>query len=184
MTDPYQPQQPYDPNQPQQPYSDPYGAPQPGSGAPYGGQPGSPGPSYGNQPGSPASPYSGQPYTGQPYSGQEYGGQQPYGGQYSGPQYGAQGYGTPQYSGAGYPPQSSSTNVMAILSLVFAFVFAPVGIVLGHIAKKQIKERGEQGSGLATAGLVLSYIFTGLTLAFCCIGVIAAIATDGSSTTY
>ncbi|MGN9911871.1 DUF4190 domain-containing protein [Phytohabitans sp. LJ34] len=179
MTDPYQPQQPYDPNQPQQPYSDPYGTPQPGSGAPYGSQPGSPGPSYGSQPGSPASPYSGQPYTGQ-----EYGGQQPYGGQYSTPQYGAQGYGTPQYAAGGYPPQSSSTNVMAILSLVFAFIFAPVGIVLGHIAKKQIKERGEQGSGLATAGLVLSYIFTGLTLAFCCIGVIAAIATDGSGTTY
>lgn len=184
MTDPYQPQQPYDPNQPQQPYSDPYGAQQPGSGAPYGSQPGSPGPSYGSQPGSPASPYSGQPYTGQPYSGQEYGGQQPYGGQYSTPQYGAQGYGTPQYAAGGYPPQSSSTNVMAILALVFAFVFAPVGIVLGHIAKKQIKERGEQGSGLATAGLVLSYIFTGLTLAFCCIGVIAAIASGDGSTTY
>jgi Domain of unknown function (DUF4190) len=185
MTDPYQPQQPYDPNKPQQPYSDPYGTPQPGSpAAPYGSQPGSPGPSYGNQPGSPATPYSGQPYTGQPYSGQEYGGQ-PYGGQYSTPQYGAQGYGAAQYPTSGYgAPQSSSTNVMAILSLVFAFVFAPVGIVLGHIAKKQIKERGEQGSGLATAGLVLSYIFTGLTLAFCCIGVIAAIATDGSNSTY
>ncbi|GAA4458033.1 hypothetical protein GCM10023170_055200 [Phytohabitans houttuyneae] len=186
MTDPYQPHQPYDPNQPQQPYSDPYGAQQPGSpAAPYGSQPpGSPGPSYGSQPGSPAAPYSGQPYTGQPYSGQEYG-SQPYGGQYSTPQYGAQGYGSPQYPTTGYPAQSSSTNVMAILSLVFAFVFAPVGIVLGHIAKKQIKERGEQGSGLATAGLVLSYIFTGVTLAFCCIGVIAAIASgDGSGTTY
>ena len=185
MTDPYQPHQPYDPNQPQQPYSDPYGTQQPGSpAAPYGSQPGSPGPSYGSQPGSPASPYSGQPYTGQPYSGQEYG-SQPYGGQYSTPQYGAQGYGASQYPAGGYPPQSSSTNVMAILSLVFAFVFAPVGIVLGHIAKKQIKERGEQGSGLATAGLVLSYIFTGLTLVFCCIGVIAAIASGGDSgTTY
>lgn len=181
MTDPYQPQQPNDPNQPQQPYSDPYGTPQPGSPGPsYGSQPpGSPGPSYGSQPGSPAAPYSGQPYTGQPYSGQEYGGQQPYGGQYSTPQYGANPY-QPNYP----PPQSSNTNVMAILSLVFAFVFAPVGIVLGHIAKKQIKERGEQGSGLATAGLVLSYIFTGLSLAFCCIGIIAAIATDGSSTSY
>ena len=180
MTDPYQPQQPYDPNQPQQPYSDPYGTSQPGSPGPSYGQPGSPGPSYGGQPGSPAAPYSGQPY-----QGQEYGGQ-PYGGQYSQPQYGAQGYGAAQYPTSGYgAPQSSSTNVMAILSLVFAFVFSPVGIVFGHIAKKQIKERGEQGAGLATAGLVLSYIFTGLTLAFCCIGVIAAIASGGDSgTTY
>ena len=48
---------------------------------------------------------------------------------------------------------------MSILSLVFAFVFAPLGIVFGHIAKKQIRRTGEGGSGLATAGLVLGYIF-------------------------
>jgi hypothetical protein len=73
---------------------------------------------------------------------------------------------------------------MAILSLVFAFVFSPVAIVFGHIAKKQIKERGEQGSGLATAGLVLGYIFTGLYVLGCCGFIVAAIASDGSSTTY
>jgi hypothetical protein len=58
--------------------------------------------------------------------------------------------------------------VLAILSLVFAFVFAPVGIVLGHIARKQIRQTGEQGAQLATWGLVLSYIFTGLYLIGCC----------------
>jgi hypothetical protein len=56
--------------------------------------------------------------------------------------------------------QVRGTNVMAILALVFAFVFAPLGIVFGHLAKKQISRTGEQGSGLATAGLVLGYIFT------------------------
>ena len=55
--------------------------------------------------------------------------------------------------------QVRGTNVMSILSLVFAFVFAPLGIVFGHIAKKQIRRTGEGGSGLATAGLVLGYIF-------------------------
>lgn len=65
---------------------------------------------------------------------------------------------------------------MAILSLVFAFVFAPVGIVLGHIAKKQLKQTGEQGDGLATAGLVLSYVFTGLAVLACCGAAIAAVA--------
>jgi hypothetical protein len=49
---------------------------------------------------------------------------------------------------------------MSILSLVFAFVFPPLGIVFGHIAKKQIRRTGEAGSGFATAGLVLGYIFT------------------------
>jgi Domain of unknown function (DUF4190) len=58
------------------------------------------------------------------------------------------------------PQQVRGTNVMSILSLVFAFVFAPLGIVFGHIAKKQIRRTGEGGSGLATAGLVLGYIFT------------------------
>jgi hypothetical protein len=66
---------------------------------------------------------------------------------------------------------------MAILSLVFAFVFAPAGIVLGHIARRQIRERGEEGAGVATAGLILSYIFTGLTLLVCCGVLIAAIST-------
>jgi Domain of unknown function (DUF4190) len=58
------------------------------------------------------------------------------------------------------PQQVRGTNVMSILSLVFAFVFPLLGIVFGHIAKKQIRRTGEGGSGLATAGLVLGYIFT------------------------
>ena len=65
-----------------------------------------------------------------------------------------------QHPQVGAAPAVRGTNVMAILSLVFAFVFSPVGIVFGHIAKKQIRRTGEQGNGLATAGLVLSYIFT------------------------
>ena len=65
------------------------------------------------------------------------------------------------YRGA---PPATGTNVMAILALVFAFVFPVAGIVFGHVAKSQIRRTGEQGSGLATAGLVLSYIFTILTI--------------------
>jgi hypothetical protein len=75
-----------------------------------------------------------------------------------------------------YPPPPPRYNVMAILSLVFAFVFAPVGIVLGHIAKRQLRDSGELGDGLATAGLILSYIFTGFAVLACCVGVIAAAA--------
>ncbi len=58
-----------------------------------------------------------------------------------------------------YAP-SASTNGMAIAALVCAFLFAPLAIVLGHIARGQIKRTGEGGRGLATAGLVLGYIFT------------------------
>ena len=48
---------------------------------------------------------------------------------------------------------------MAILGLVFAFVFSPLGIVFSAIGLKQIKERREGGRGLALAGLILSIIF-------------------------
>ena len=168
--DPYQPQQPYGQQpgyDPTSPYSqDPYAAP--ASGAPASGQP------YGQQP-----PYGQQqpPYgTPTPASGQPYGQ----------PQYGQQpGYGQP-YAQQPYSPQAP-TNTMAILALVFAFVFSPAAIVMGHVAKKQIRQTGESGEGLATAGLWLGYIFTSLYVLLCAFYVIVVIFAIGSSnaaTTY
>lgn len=61
--------------------------------------------------------------------------------------------------GGYYPPppaQGPPTNTMAIISLVLAFVFAPAGLILGFIARKQIKETGEGGAGLALAGIIIS----------------------------
>ena len=49
---------------------------------------------------------------------------------------------------------------MAIASLICAFVFAPLGIIFGHISLSQIKRTGEEGHGLAVAGLVISYLIT------------------------
>jgi len=57
---------------------------------------------------------------------------------------------------------------MAILGLVFAFVFSPLGIVFSAIGLKQVKERREGGRGLALAGLILSIVFVIL-------GIIAAV---------
>lgn len=54
-----------------------------------------------------------------------------------------------------------ATNVMAILSLVFAFVFAVLGVVFGHMALGQIRRTGESGRGLAIAGLVVGYVSLG-----------------------
>jgi hypothetical protein len=171
--DPYQPQQPY--GQPYDPTApaggQPYGQP-PTSGQPYG-QPPTSGQPYGQPPTS--EPY-GQPTTGQPYGQPTY--QQPQG--YGAPGYGAPGYGAPGYGAPGYVPVAS-TNTMAILALVFAFIFSPAAIVLGHLAKKQIRQTGEQGEGLATAGLWLGYIFTGLGVLVCAIYVIVAIVFVGSA---
>jgi hypothetical protein len=74
------------------------------------------------------------------------------------PQPGEQpGYAQPAYGQPGFQPQK--TNTMAILGLVFAFVFTPLGIVFSAIGLKQIKERREGGRGLALAGLILSIVF-------------------------
>jgi peptidyl-prolyl cis-trans isomerase B (cyclophilin B) len=63
-----------------------------------------------------------------------------------------------------YPPNPAprQTNTMAIVALVTAFFFAPLGIVFGHIALSQIQRSDEDGRGLAIAGLVVGYVFTGL----------------------
>lgn len=66
-------------------------------------------------------------------------------------------------SDAGYPA-ARKTNVMAILALVFAFVFAPLGIVFGAVGLGQIRQTGEDGAGLAKAGLVLGIVLTVLGL--------------------
>src|SRR5689334_8320213 len=63
----------------------------------------------------------------------------------------------------GYPPPRP-TNALAIASLVCAFLFAPLGIVFGHLSLSQIRRTGEEGRGLAVAGLVIGYLITVLTV--------------------
>jgi eukaryotic-like serine/threonine-protein kinase len=57
------------------------------------------------------------------------------------------------------PPQRSPINPLATMSLLFAFVFAPVGAILGHRGLAQIRRTGEPGRERAVAGVVLSYVF-------------------------
>ena len=66
-------------------------------------------------------------------------------------------FGSPTPTVAPAPP--GEVNTLATLSIVFAFVFAPVGVVLGHVALAQISRRGERGRDRALIGLTLSYVF-------------------------
>lgn len=88
----------------------------------------------------------------------------------------------------GYHPgpygPTRGTNLFAVLSLVFAFVFAPAGIVLGHLAKRQIPRTGEEGDQLATWGLILSYVFTALGVLVCCGGIALVIAAGSNGNGY
>ena len=39
-----------------------------------------------------------------------------------------------------------------------------VGAILGHVSRKQIRERGEGGDGMALAGIIVGWIATALGL--------------------
>jgi len=90
---------------------------------------------------------------------------QPYG-------YPPQGY--PQY--AQQPPMPVGTNGLAIASLICAFVFPIVGVILGHIALNQIKQTNQEGRGLAIAGLAIGYSAIGIGLIIACVYIIAIAA--------
>jgi hypothetical protein len=56
-------------------------------------------------------------------------------------------------------------NTMAIAALVFAVLFAPAGVVMGHVAKRQIRRTGESGGAIATGALFVGYT---ILLCACC----------------
>lgn len=55
---------------------------------------------------------------------------------------------------------------MANLALVFALLFAPLGIVFGVIARAQIDRTREEGGSLALAGIVVGSVFTALIIPY------------------
>ncbi|MCL2453779.1 MAG: DUF4190 domain-containing protein [Micrococcales bacterium] len=98
---------------------------------------------------------------------------------YAQPGYGQPGHGQPGYGQPPYAQQAvyyqqtvyapgPPSNGMAIASLISSLVGilvwgigAVVGVILGHIAMKQLRTSGEAGKGMATAGLIIGYIQIG-----------------------
>lgn len=54
-------------------------------------------------------------------------------------------------------PSVQKTNTFALASIPLGLLVPPVGIALGHIARKRIKQTGEQGANLALIGQVIGY---------------------------
>jgi hypothetical protein len=133
-------------------------------------------------PAQPVSPYAPQAHPAQPYPAQPYPAQ-PYPAQ-PGPYTPASGYEVPPaaqpyptgYPGYGYPVvPAEPTNGLAIAALVVSIIggvglcfyglggyLGIVGAILGHVAGKQIRERGGQGAGMAKAGVIVGWIATAI----------------------
>lgn len=88
------------------------------------------------------------------------------------------GYGPPP--GYGYPPRPSrGTNGFAIASLVLGiiclyWVGSVLAIIFGFIARKQIRDSGDQGRAMATAGIVLGFSW------FVLLGVLVLLGVSGA----
>jgi uncharacterized membrane protein len=58
------------------------------------------------------------------------------------------------------PATQSRFNTLAILAIVAAYPLPVVGIVLGIIARQQLRTRGERGAGLALAAIIVGVLFS------------------------
>jgi peptidyl-prolyl cis-trans isomerase B (cyclophilin B) len=66
----------------------------------------------------------------------------------------------PQSQPLPYPEPKKPTNGLAIASIICGVLFAPLGILFGHLSLWQIKRNGDDGRNLAVAGLIVGYSLT------------------------
>jgi hypothetical protein len=78
-------------------------------------------------------------------------------------------FGVMPYQGGYYPVVTTPTSGLAIGALIcgiaeiFTLGFAAIpAVILGHLARSNIKRTGERGDGMAIAGLVLGYLGIGI----------------------
>lgn len=88
--------------------------------------------------------------------------------------YGAPMYGAPAQPGSAYAASTSwaaapAQNVLAWVSfglglggVMFGLLTSIPAIVLGHIARRQLRERREQGDAAALTGLISGYVISAL----------------------
>lgn len=173
------------PSSPEQPASA-----APASEAPAYAPPAYPPPAYGAPAGSPYGGPAGSPYgtpAPSPYGAPA---PSPYGAQYpvqttpGAPPVASYGYGA-------YPPKR--TNGLAIASMILSivgfiwilpFLGGLIGAIMGHFALGQIKNTGEDGRGMALAGIIVGWAGVALIVAFVALLVIIGAFSSGASGRY
>jgi Domain of unknown function (DUF4190)/Domain of unknown function (DUF1707) len=93
------------------------------------------------------------------------------------------------YQGVGYQPQpmiQPATSSLAMAALICGIgefftlgLTAIPAVVLGHVARRQVRQTGQRGDGLALAGLVLGWVGIGLIAVIA--GLIVAASVSGHS---
>lgn len=83
---------------------------------------------------------------------------------------------------AGAPAQDPG-QTMGILALVFAFVCAPVGIILGFIARKKSREAGFADNALGKWGFILGIVFVCLWVLYIILMIVLAVIAAGAGAT-
>ena len=74
-----------------------------------------------------------------------------------------------------------ASNGVAVAGFIFAFLFAPLGFILSLVGLQKAKQLGGEGSGLATAGLVIS-VLAMLPFILLMLAIFAAGASNASAT--
>ncbi len=57
-----------------------------------------------------------------------------------------------------------ASRVVSLASIVICGFPAIVGAIMGHVARKQIRERGEDGDGMALTGVIVGWIVFALSV--------------------
>lgn len=92
------------------------------------------------------------------------------------------------YGGAPVAVQNNgmavASMVLGLIGILFCGFTSILAIIFGHVAQSQIKRTGEGGGGMATAGLILGYIVTGVWVLIWIfyLGLWAAIVGSGAAT--
>ena len=97
----------------------------------------------------------------------------------------------PPATGAAPVGSVARTNGFAIASLVLGCVGiftcglgSVLAVIFGFIARNQIRQRGEQGNGMALAGIILGFVFLALFVIYVIVVAITASGDGGMNQNY